>query len=192
MASYKNFQNNNLKYKNTGKVITKKELDEKSKHQWKLWNTYYRRNIHRFCSHYLGVRLRLYQQLWLYLMSRSSLFMCIASRASAKSFIIGLYIVAECILRPGLIVCITSGSKAQAGLIVTDKIQNYFKAEYPMISREISSIVASNDKFEVHFYNGARIVVKPSSDLSRGLRSNINVYEESRIINKEIILAIVL
>ncbi len=194
MSSYKNFQRNNVKNKNVaditkkpGKVLSKKELDEKTTKQYILWNTFYRRNIHRFCTHFLGVKLRMYQQLWLYLMSISSLFMCIASRASAKSFIIGLYIVAECILRPGLIVCITSGSKAQAGLIISEKIRDYFKAEYPMIAREIKNIVCNNDKYEVHFWNSSKIIVKPSSDLSRGIRSNINVYEESRIIDKEII-----
>jgi hypothetical protein len=194
VASYNNFQRNNVKNKNIhnvfkkpGKIYTKKELDEKTKKQYILWTTFYRRNIHIFCTHFLGVKLRLYQIFWLYLMSKSSLFMCIASRASAKSFIIGLYITVECILRPGLIVCITSGSKAQSGLIVSEKIRDYFKAEYSMIAREIKNIICSNDKYEIHFHNGSKIIVKPSSDLSRGIRSNINIYEESRIIDKEII-----
>lgn len=194
MASYSNFQRSNVKNKNIhnvfkkpGKIFTKKELDKKIKEKYILWTTFYRRNIHIFCTHYLEVKLRLYQVFWLFLMSKSSLFMCIASRASAKSFIIGLYIIAECILRPGLIVCITSGSKAQAGLIISEKIRDYFKSEYGMIAREIKNIICNNDKYEVHFHNGSKIIVKPSSDLSRGIRSNINVYEESRIIDKEVI-----
>lgn len=148
------------------------------------WTTFYRRNIHRFIEHYLGVKLYLYQKVWLYLMSRSTAFMCVASRASAKSYLIALYAVAKSILYPGTRTVIMSKTKDQAGLLVTTKIEAIFKQNYSNIAREIKDITANKGEYEVEFHNGSALIVVPASDNARGHRANRIIYEEFRLLNK--------
>ena len=54
------------------------------------WVTFFRRNLHRFATDYLGIKLHLYQIIMLYLMGINHFIVVVASRASAKSFIIAL------------------------------------------------------------------------------------------------------
>ena len=42
-------------------------LDKKFEDKLIDWCTFYRRNIHRFAEHYLGIRLHFYQKIMLYL-----------------------------------------------------------------------------------------------------------------------------
>lgn len=64
------------------------------------WVTFYRRNIHRFIEHYFGIKLHLYQILWIYFMSICDTFATIASRASAKSWLIAVFALARAVLYP--------------------------------------------------------------------------------------------
>lgn len=92
-----------------------------------------------------------------------------------------------CILYPGTWIVICSGSKGQAGLIISEKIKGFFAENSPNFAREIKKIIVNNNDWIVEFHNGSKIKVVPATDLSRGNRSNINIYEEFRIIDKEII-----
>lgn len=65
-----------------------------------LWNTFFRRNLHRFAIDFLGINLHIYQAIILYLMGICQFIVMIASRACAKSFIIALYACCRCITRP--------------------------------------------------------------------------------------------
>jgi hypothetical protein len=89
------------------KDITKKttSLSEERRENIKNWVTFYRRNIHRFAEHYLGIKLHLYQIIILYLMNTCPLVVIVASRATAKSFITALYAVCKAILYPNKIYC---------------------------------------------------------------------------------------
>ncbi len=194
MASYNNYQNNTKKYsksdnqfKRIDSSTKERELDEEWKQKLLDWTTFYRRNIHRFIQHYLGVKLHLYQIFWIYLMSQFSVFMSVASRASAKSFLIALYAVAKAILYPGTNIVIMSATKKQAGLIISEKIEGILQPNYPNIAREISKIQSNNTNWEVFFHNGSKITVVAASDNARGYRSNLNIYEEFRLIDKEVI-----
>lgn len=72
------------------------------------WITFFRRNLHRFAMDYLGIRLHLYQIIMLYLMGIYDFIVVIASRASAKSFIIALYACCRCILYPNSMIVLSS------------------------------------------------------------------------------------
>ena len=50
------------------------------------WCTFYRRNIHRFVEHYLGIKLYLYQKIMLYLMNLCPTVVLLCSRAVGKWF----------------------------------------------------------------------------------------------------------
>ena len=195
MASYEKgtFQRDFNKYAGSSdlskapkSMIKERELSEKRKHRMKLWTTFYRRNVHRFVEHYFGIKLFPYQKIWIYMMGKSDVFMAIGSRSIAKSWLIGAYALAMGTLYPGSKIVIAAGSMEQAGLIVKDKIKGDFQRNYPNVAREIKNIVSSKSEHYVELHNGTTIKVIPAADTARGNRSTLNIYEEFRIIKKEV------
>jgi hypothetical protein len=171
-------------------MLTDEEMSKQKKERIKSWVTFYRNNISYFIEHYMGVTLYPYQRFWVNLISRSTEFVGIASRASAKSWLIGVYAIARCILYPGTIVALSSSTKAQAGLIVSEKCAA-LRDEHPNIARECSSIVTNQNKWEMTFYNGSKINVVVSNEGGRGHRSHVTVLEERRLIPNIIIDSII-
>jgi hypothetical protein len=172
------------------KMVTDKEMTEAKKNRLKSWVTFYRKNPSYFVEHYMGVTLFPYQRFWINLMAHSTEFVAIASRASAKSWLIAVYAIARCILYPGTTVALASSTKAQAGLIISEKAKS-LSDEYPNINREVSNIVTNQNKWEMTFYNGSKINVVVSGESGRGHRSNVTVLEERRLIPNEVINAII-
>ncbi|MFW5890979.1 MAG: hypothetical protein ACOCUI_02070 [bacterium] len=194
MPSYKNYENNFNKYSHSDDLFKKpksmikdKKKDDKDKERIKLWTTFYRRNLHRFVEHYGQIKLHFFQKIWLYLLGISETFVAIASRGISKSWIVALYAICICILYPRSEVVIAAGSKKQAGMIISDKIRGFFQERSPNFAREIKRITASNNDWIVHFHNGSKIKVVPATDLARGNRATVNVYEEFRLIDKKIL-----
>lgn len=148
-------------------VVTEKELTRLKKDRLKTWVTFYRRNPSYFVEHYMGVPLYFYQRFWLNLMARSTKFFAIASRASAKSWLIAVYGIARCILYPGTIIALASSTKAQAGLIISEKAKALHD-EHPNIQRETEYIVTNQNKWEMKFKNGSKINVVVSGEGGRG------------------------
>ena len=151
-----------------------------------LWVTFFRRNLHRFAIDYLGITLHLYQIIWLYLMGVKQFFVVIASRASAKSWIIALYACCKCILYPKMIIVLSSSTKGQSKLLISDKIEKDLMGRSPALRREIKKVVVNQAVMEVHFRNESIIKVVPALDNARGARSNAVVREEFRMIKKYI------
>lgn len=152
-----------------------------------MWNTFYRRNLHRFASHYLGIGLHLYQTIILYLMGIHPSFCIIAARAAAKSFIIAIFACCKAILYPGSKIVIASATKNQSKLIVSDKIKTELMEMSEMLRREIVRIQENQTDVIVFFRNGSTIKVVPASDNARGARSTILIYEEFRMIDKQVV-----
>lgn len=94
---------------------------EKNVDHFIQWVTFFRKNLHRFAMDYLGLKLHLYQIIMLYLMGVNQFIVVIASRASAKSFIIALYACCRCILYPNSLVVLSSATKGQSKLLVSGK-----------------------------------------------------------------------
>jgi len=65
-----------------------------------MWTTFFRRNLHRFAQTYLGLSLHPYQLILLFLMGISEMFVWIAARSCAKSFVIAIYACCKAILYP--------------------------------------------------------------------------------------------
>ena len=150
------------------------------------WNTFFRRNFHRFAIDYLGLKLYEYQALALYQMGVNNMIVIVASRAAAKSFIIALYACIRCILYPNTKILLSSATKGQSELIITEKIKNELMAWSPMLAREIESIKDNQNKTIVQFRNKSKITVVVANDNARGNRSNCIVREEFRQILKSI------
>lgn len=150
------------------------------------WITFFRRNFHRCAKDYLQIKLHLYQSLMLYLMGISTFFVVIASRASAKSFIIALYACIKCILYPHSQVVLASATKGQSKLLVSEKIEKELMSMSPVLKREVKKIVDNQNSVIVRFWNESTITVVPASDNARGYRSTDLVREEFRQIKKSV------
>ncbi len=172
------------------KMLTNSDMEEKRKNRVKSWVTFYRNNMSIFIEHYLGIKLFPYQRFMIELMLRCTEFLGIASRASAKSWLVAVYCIARCILYPGTTIALASSTKAQAGLIIADKCVA-LRNDHPNVAREISNIVTNQNKWEVTFHNGSKINVVVSGEGGRGHRSNVTVLEERRLIPNIIIDSII-
>lgn len=150
------------------------------------WNTFFRRNYHRFAIDFLGIQLYDYQALTLYEMGVNNTTVIIACRAASKSFIIALYACIRCILYPNTKILLSSATKGQSELIITEKIKGELMDWSPMLAREIESIKDNQNKTIVKFRNNSKITVVVASDNARGNRSNCIVREEFRQIDKYI------
>ena len=141
------------------------------------WNTFFRRNLHRFAIDFLGVNLHGYQALALYELGINNRIFIVAARAASKSFMIALYACIRCILYPITKILLSSATKGQSELIVTDKIQGELMIWYPMLAREIDSIKSNQNKTIVKFNNQSQICVVVANPNARGNRSNVIVRE---------------
>lgn len=192
MAGYKNFKNRQQQYKNSAdmskrpmKVVTSEELNEQFKEKIIDWTTFYRRNIHRFAEHYLGIKLHLYQKIMLYLMHLSPLVILLCARGIAKSFITALYACCVCILYPNSKILATALTKKQGGLLVVEKIQKELMVMSPNLCGEIKDIKTSQNAIEVVFHNGSSFIVSTADDKARGLRSTCLIIDEFRLVKKD-------
>ena len=137
------------------------------------WITFWRRNLHRFAMDYLGLKLHLYQILMLFLMGVNHFIVVVASRASAKSFIIALYACCKCILYPNSLIVLASSTKAQSKLLVSEKIQKELMNLSPVLRKEIARIKDNQNEVIVYFKNHSTIVLivlsEKNLDKSRNL-----------------------
>lgn len=151
-----------------------------------LWNTLFRRNLHRLAIDYLGIKLHLYQQIILYFMGICQLIAIIASRAAAKSFIIALYVCCRAITRPYTRIVLGSATRGQSKLIISEKIVNELMEMSPALRKEIRSIKDSQNESIVYFKNGSTIKVFTANKFARGLRSHVAVREECMQIEQDV------
>ena len=151
------------------------------------WIDYWRLNIHRFVLEYMGVNVKLFQQILLYLMDSPSCkkdnsFIFFASRGLGKSFLTMVYCIAKCILYPGITIKVASSTMHQA-VLFTEKAYE-IKNGRPNIEKEIDRISINKDSAEIVFVNGSTIEAVVCSDNARGARANILILDESRLMSK--------
>lgn len=151
------------------------------------WVTYWLRNPGRFAETYFNIRLYLYQHIMLKLMMKYPTFVCVASRSDAKTFVIAVFACVCAILKPGSRVVVASATKGQARLIVSEKIRKILLPRSPLLNAEIDKFNDSTNKIEVLFKNGSSIIVVAASDTARGHRSTFLIFEEFRMIDKNVV-----
>ncbi|WP_039230813.1 terminase large subunit domain-containing protein [Clostridium haemolyticum] len=201
MASYTNYKVDNQKYSQTKDIFKKNakvnntvenmSKNEKMRYKIKLWTTFYRLNMHRFVESYFQIELHLFQKIILYLMHINTVFMLVASRGISKSFTIAIYCCARSVLYPNSKIILASGTKGQAKLIITEKIEKELM-QYPNLAREIKQIKSSSNEATVVFQNGSTITAVPSTQNARGYRGNCIILEEFRMIDKKILESVLL
>jgi hypothetical protein len=191
MAGYSNFQVSrnktrdvNNRNKNLSKTQENLSKNEKLRNGFKKWTSFYRANMHRFVEEYFGIRLKLFQKILLFLMNNVLFFMYLAARGQGKSFIIAVYCCARSVLYPNTKIILASGTKGQAKLIISQKIEKDLFLNYPNLAREIKNIKSSNNECVVYFHNGSTIEAVTSTDNARGYRGNILILDEFRLIKE--------
>jgi hypothetical protein len=197
MSSHSNYKNDYSKNSEKGKssfskpksMVREKDITEQKRERIILWNSFFRKNLHRFVEMYLEIKLFPYQVLWIYLLGISDSFVGICSRAAAKSWVIGLYAVCRCILYPGSLVVVVSSTIGQASTIISEKIQGMVNSS-PNLEREIEKITTNTNNYEVIFHNGSSIRVVASKESARGKRAQLIIYDEFRIIPKDVVDAV--
>ena len=197
MPTHSNYKNDYRKstatknvFKNPKQMITETEVSQQRKDQLIDWITFYRRNMHRFVEHYFGITLYPYQVIWLYMMSMSDSFVAICSRAVGKTWLLAVFACAKAVLYPNSEIVVVSSTKEQAGIIISDKIDSLYNS-HPNLAREISNITTNMNKWQVDFHNGSVIRVVASRDSARGKRATFLIYEEFRLIDKEVLDAVI-
>ncbi len=79
-----------------------------------IWTGYYRANPHRFVHDFLHVDLKIFQQILVFMMNISIVFVFIATRGIGKTYLSAIFCVVRCVLYPGTKICIVSGTRGQA------------------------------------------------------------------------------
>ena len=146
----------------------------------------YRANPDIFVELYLHIKLRLFQRIVLIMMFWSTVFALIACRGIGKTFISAIYCVTRCVLYPGTVCCISSGTRGQ-GILVLEKILQELVPNSPELKAEIKSSKINGTIAEITFWNTSRIKVVTASDNSRGNRCNVLLLDEFRMISKSTI-----
>lgn len=188
--SYNKYENDFHKYSGNSDqfkapkiMIREKDRSEAWQENIIDWTTYYRRNIHRFIQHYFSVQLYLYQIIWLYFMSISESFVTIASRATAKSWLIALLALARGVLYPNSEIVVVASTQKQSGIIFGK--MSRLREDYPNIQREIKKFSDTNNNYICILHNGTTIKVVGCNEGGRGERSTFTIGEEFRIMDKQ-------
>ena len=174
------------------RVSNKKTNDQKEENLIH-WTTLFRRNWHIYVDFILGIKLRPFQQIMIYLMGVSEIFFAICSRGLSKSFIAGLGALVKMNLYPYSEIVITSSTVPQANKLVEKKIRDeLIKKLSPyllyMYEKEYLVITRAEDGYKIeNKLNGSTLVVLACLDSSRGSRSTMLIYEEARLLKKTII-----
>lgn len=141
----------------------------------------------------LGIKLRPFQKIMLYLMGISQVFFAICSRGLSKSFMAGLGAIIKMNLYPYSEVVITSSTVAQANKLADKKIRDelikklspyllyIYEHEYLVITKPDDGTKIENK------LNGSTLVVLPCTESSRGERATLLVFEEVRLLKKSIL-----
>lgn len=111
----------------------------------------------------------------------------VCARAVSKSFTTSIFACAICVLYPNSKVLVTSLTKRQAGLLVTEKIEKELMVMSPNLRREIKTIKTGQNAIEVVFHNGSSFFASVAGEGARGLRSTILIVDEFRLVKKDVI-----
>ena len=144
----------------------------------------------------LGIKLRPFQMIMIYLMGISNVFFAICSRGLSKSFMAGLGAICKMNLYPYSEIVITSSTVSQANKLADKKIRDeIIKKLSPyllyMYEHEYIVITKPDDGTRIeNKLNGSTIVVLPCVESSRGERATLLIYEEVRLLKKGILDAV--
>lgn len=148
--------------------------------------SFYRENPHRFAADYLGLSLKLFQQILLVMMFSCTQFMFLAARGLSKTYTTAVFCCIRCILYPGTNICVASKTIKQAKEVLK-KITNELMPNSPNLRLEIAQVVINSGDAHISFRNGSNIFVSTATDTARGGRCHILIVDEFRLAKKDVI-----
>ena len=166
---------------------------DERKRQVKDWCTFYRRNWDVYAVDRLGINLKPFQALAIYLMGVSDVFYMICCRGLSKSFMSALASFIQCLLYPNTHVVLTATTIKTAKKMVTDKMEDELCGRFSpvlnwMKENGLISFHYRDEEIVVNFHmNDSWIRVLPSVEGSRGERCSGLVFEECRLLKKNIV-----
>lgn len=155
------------------------------------WVSYWRSNIHRFNTEYLGLRYEAdFQPVWIYYMDNTTNFMSACSRGLAKTTLTAMYSVDRAILYPDTTIVVAAPAKSQS-IDFMNKIK-FLASKSPNLVKELAdglnSIKIGNNGCSIEFANGSIIKTKTFAETARGVRCNVLIIDEFAMIkNKDIL-----
>lgn len=200
MAGYKNFEVKRNKQTNVVGVFDKKRKfnksgenvtkSEKLMNGIAAWASFYISRPDIFAEEYLGLALKPFQKILLYVMMHYNYTAFFASRGLGKSYLTALFCVIICILKPGTKIVVAAGQKSQGMKIVTEKIPELInQSKTGMLKREIKGSIRTSmntDDPNVEFLNGSWIKVVAATQGARSARANLLILDEFRMIDPKI------
>lgn len=147
---------------------------------------FYRENPNRFVKDYLGIELKLFQEIILVMMNYCTNSMFLAARGLGKTYLTAIFCVVRCILYPGTKICVASKTLKQAKEVLK-KITSELMPNFPNLRLEIKQITLNSVDAQIEFKNGSMIFVTTTTDTARGGRCHILLVDEFRLCKKEVI-----
>lgn len=166
-----------------------KSKNEKIEEGVEIWTSFYRANPHRFVEDFLKIKLKLFQQILLYLMMHYNFFTYIAARGQGKTFLTAIFGITRMILFPETKIKAAAGQKSQGKEIIT-KIKEIANRS-PLLRNELlegmKSIKDSTNNLKVEMAGGSWLEVIAAADGARGGRANLLIVDEYRLVPLDII-----
>lgn len=157
----------------------------------KRWITFWRKNPNLYIHYVMGITNFPYEHYGLYLMGQASRYTEISTRGTAKTFRAVEYGVSQCLLRPFCQVVVVAVTRGQAQDDYQEKFMNelvYKTSMSPYVSylyqHGYITTRETEKGYSVKFWNGAQMTFCGCIPSSRGLRANVLVIEECRLIKK--------
>lgn len=174
-------------------VTSKKNIKEIEQNKFEktmetvAWRAgYYRNNPQRFVKDVLQINLKLFQKILIHAMMNNYYFMFIACRGLGKSWLTALFCCVRCILYPGTKIVVVAGTLKQANETLL-KIEKDLMRQSSILRTEIEICNIGQNESIIQFRNGSWISAAVSNDNSRGLRANIIVCDEFRMVDKTVL-----
>lgn len=147
---------------------------------------YYRANPHRFAEEVLGIKLKLFQKILIWVMMMYNYCMYLAARGQGKTFLVALFCCIRCILYPGTKIVVCSATIKQATEVLL-KIQDDFMKRSPFLCNEIEKCNIGQNDATIMFKCGSWIKVRTSTENARSARANLLIVDEFRMVDENII-----
>lgn len=171
----------------------RKLTKEERKRQIRDWCTFYRRNWNIYATDRLGINLKPFQEIMLYLLGISNVFFMQCGRGLSKTFMAALAAFVKCLLYPNSEVVLTATTIKTAKKMVKEKMEGELCGRFSpvlhwMYENKLIKFSYNEEEIKVDFvFNGSWIKVLPQVDSSRGERSNTLIFEEARLMKKEMV-----
>lgn len=132
------------------------------------WGEFYRANPHRCALDYFEFPLHIFQQVLIYFMFKSDQFLMSCTRGLGKTWLISVFCVLVCTLRPGIKIVVAAKRKKQAQKIITDKIIGELYKDSIALQKEIKEYQINSKEVSITFWNGSKIEAIVSNQDARG------------------------